>query len=147
MSHKKNTTETQETKFKSSFLFSKQNQISTLIFDMGVGVDFKDKIWLGHKEEINFRINHLKEVINLMDFIVTLGEEEHSSDWDIGVKIIYKVNGIEREIITEQRFSHIEIDGEDLLIENELDMGDYNDDDISYHRVPIMDIIEIKYYN
>ena len=86
-------------------------------------------------------------MLHLFSFIEKLGEEEHSSDWDIGVTIKYKESDKEIKIETEQGYSHIEIDGEDLLIENELGMGHYDDEDISYFRIPIMDIISIKYFD
>lgn len=118
---------------------STQTQISSLIMDN------LNPIKIHISEDIEIQKHNLRSFIKLKDLIFELGESEHSNDWDPSIKITF--NNERESIETEPGYNVIEIDNDDLLIENELGMGDYDDEDQSYFRIPISSIETIQLIN
>ena len=98
--------------------------------------------------DIALKVNHyIKPLIQTIKFIMDLGELEHSHDWDPFIKIgLFDGDSPDniKYIETQPGYYIMDILNYTLLIEDEVDQGDQNDGDISYHTIPIKDIHSIQ---
>jgi hypothetical protein len=105
-------------------LSSPDNHLSTLLMDKFRGHKFTD----------------LNEFIKIQSLIEELGWIEHTGDWDLSITITTKTGTLE----TDPGYSVIQIQGDDILIEDDIDSGGQVDGDSAYHTFPISQIISIS---
>lgn len=80
--------------------------------------------------------SYIQPFINIIDLIITLGEQEHTGDWDPSIRIeFHNWDTIE----TQPGYYTIEIENDTLIIE---DLNEYYQEII--HKIPISEIASIE---
>ena len=87
------------------------------------------------------QINYINQFINTISLIMAIGDIEHSGDWDPSIKIIFTDN---TELETEAGYYIMNLQDDKILLENESGIGEQEDEDISYHILPISKIKSIQ---
>lgn len=92
----------------------------------------------------SYKKSEVTKLLLVKQLILDLGDAEHSGDWDPYIKLGYWDDNQELVYITTQNGYHVmQIDSDDILLEDELGMAPYQDEDISYYRLPIASIHSI----
>lgn len=123
-----------------SFTPDSNNQCSGFILDSLKPLE-RPKTWTDDTW-IDFGIKPLIRTLELLSY---LGEEEHSSDWDLHLTI-YRKDGLPIE--TDYGYYIMQIQGKMLLIEDseESDAPREDGGEDIYWTIPITDIIKIEIY-
>lgn len=95
---------------------------------------------------VSHKINYyIKPFIQTNQLILDLGEAEHTSDWDPSIIIqLWDQNGELQTIETDPGYYVMDIQDTVLLLEDSPGNGEQEDEDISYHIIPIQSIHSIQ---
>ena len=130
-----------------SFIQKSDTQSSPILFDalsknpIPINQDLPNN-WVLSQIQI---LSQIQSIIKSIELIITLGQAEHTGDWDPYI-IINLIDG--GSIETQNGYHHMGIQRgqfqNTLLLEDEEHMGNQNDGDISYHIINISNIKSIQ---
>lgn len=119
-----------------------ESQISSFMLDHMTPVQMR-KDW---DVELK-KLFYVTPFIRVIDLIMDIGEIEHTSDWDPSVKVGYNDPDEPGEVEyfeTESGYWKMEIQGDNILLEDAPGMGSQEDEDISYHVIPIKELRHLE---
>jgi hypothetical protein len=126
-----------------TFKLNPDRQLSPILMDNHKPFNIFIESLEPHKlyNDLKILTNRLQDFLIFRNFLVDLGEAEHSSDWDLYLIITLRDG---TKIQTDSGYDYFEIQDDKILVEDYEDNGEFKNENDSYHLIPINQISSIS---